>query len=282
MQITLGLILYFAVTALSAERRLLHRQGESRNRILKRVDETIAILYTTIIEFQEAQSWFIIVNQIASLVGLNGKALFRATSFVQLNANTTYTYVMSSACTVLSAMGLVMVSLESSRSLYIHTLSTFAWVFAVYGWIHATMITSQPNFDDLDLPHSVKNMASCGGHPPPSVFCRIKTGTDDVHVRDDGSFAFLVDESFQPKTFVFVTTAVTAFAVCLAWHNWIRTRRPFVTLAKHAQKRLDFHHRFNAQETGGMIAIVVFSPFLCLNLFFFSRLLSRDFVDFND
>lgn len=180
-------------------------------------EETIAILATVMLDFQEAQVWWTIASQVASLMGRHLQARFRATSILQLQANWQFLSITSTASMTCCILGLVLVMVSDISSLCICSLTVTAMALSLALFFDLDGFKRRGRFDSsntrlrelLDLT-PFAGIKSCGGQPPPTVLCGSRYLTDDAGLHS----------GFPSNVLYLVAYGVSAVTLALAllWH----------------------------------------------------------------
>ncbi|OGM40222.1 hypothetical protein ABOM_010858 [Aspergillus bombycis] len=129
-----------------------------------------SVLKSMLVEFQEAQCFFMLSFQCAALIALAaGPQVFEATSLLQLQSNI-------SMAKAVAFMGI----LPITYGLWIiHRIGLHSWYISV--WSAITIVTSsvtlhlckvEPRADNLQEIATADRLNKCGFFPPPLVYCR--------------------------------------------------------------------------------------------------------------
>ncbi|KOC17349.1 hypothetical protein AFLA70_297g001371 [Aspergillus flavus AF70] len=129
-----------------------------------------SVLKSMLVEFQEAQCFFMLSFQCAALIALAaGPQVFEATSLLQLQSNI-------SMAKAVAFMGI----LPITYGLWIlHRIGLHSWYISV--WSAITIVTSsvtlhlckvEPRADNLQEIATADRLDKCGFHPPPLIYCR--------------------------------------------------------------------------------------------------------------
>ncbi|KAE8330491.1 hypothetical protein BDV39DRAFT_190457 [Aspergillus sergii] len=129
-----------------------------------------SVLKSMLVEFQEAQCFFMLSFQCAALIALAaGPQVFEATSLLQLQSNI-------SMAKAVAFMGI----LPITYGLWIlHRIGLHSWYISV--WSAITIVTSSvtlhlckvvPRADNLQQIATADRLDKCGFYPPPLIYCR--------------------------------------------------------------------------------------------------------------
>ncbi|KAE8396839.1 hypothetical protein BDV37DRAFT_277351 [Aspergillus pseudonomiae] len=124
----------------------------------------------TLVEFQEAQCFYMLSFQFAALTALvAGPQLYEATSLAQLTSNT-------STVKAVALMGV----LPITHGLWIlHRVDLHSWYISL--WSAITIVVSsvtlhlckmEPRVANLQSIATASHLDKCGYHPPPLIYCR--------------------------------------------------------------------------------------------------------------
>jgi hypothetical protein len=132
-----------------------------------------------LVEFQEAQCFFMIASQAAILLAKRSSAIFESNTMPSLAANNGFAGVVSSAGILPIVMGMWSLQKMHSTEPWIFVLSLATIImseFSLY-WTHETPSIYQLSaFDFNGWPES------CGGNAPPLIYCASQTVTYDLRV----------------------------------------------------------------------------------------------------
>lgn len=127
------------------------------------------VLKSVMVEFQEAQCWFMLACQACTIFAMKFKTVFGASTLMQLWADHALTGLIGAAGILpitIGQWGLQRMHMSSAWILLLSTLNlilsqiTLLWTFS-----HAALPSKLMGFDDDTWP------TSCGGHPPPLIWC---------------------------------------------------------------------------------------------------------------
>ena len=168
-----------------------------------------SVLKSMLVEFQEAQCFFMLSFQCAALIALAaGPQVFEATSLLQLQSNI-------SMAKAVAFMGI----LPITYGLWIlHRIGLHSWYISV--WSAITIVTSsvtlhlchvEPRADNLQKIATADRLDKCGFFPPPLIYC----GSDS----EMGSNYSIIN------SLVFGLSDNTANFVCIAIYGLLLLKR---------------------------------------------------------
>jgi hypothetical protein len=189
MQSAILLYIYFAVLILKfipAVTRCVRRTKKTRSILQVQFGQHhFSVLKSMLVEFQEAQCFFMLSFQCAALIALAaGPQVFEATSLMQLSAN------ISMAKSV-AFMGI----LPITYGVWIlHRVNLHSWYISL--WSAITIVVSSvtlhlckvvPRADNLQQISTADRLDKCGYHPPPVIYCS-STYTSNFVIQDPFEF----------------------------------------------------------------------------------------------
>lgn len=143
-------------------------RGTIRPRLRHYIAQNDRILKVILVEFQEAQCFFMIASQAAMLLATKSNAIFASTTIRSLWANNGIAGVVSSAGIFPVVMGMWCLQKMHKMEPWIFVLSVASVIvseFSLY-WTHET-----PSPDQLAPIDYNGWPKSCGGQAPPIVYC---------------------------------------------------------------------------------------------------------------
>lgn len=155
-----------------------HSNGSIIHRIQHYFIQHDRITKVILIEFQEAQCFFMIASQAAILLAKKSTTIFQSTTMPSLWANNGIAGVVSSAGILPIVMGMWSLQKMHRTEPWIFFLSVATIIvseFALY-WTHET-----PSVDQLSAFDYHGWPESCGGYAPPLVYCANQT--EDYYLR---------------------------------------------------------------------------------------------------
>ncbi|PHH77962.1 hypothetical protein CDD80_7533 [Ophiocordyceps camponoti-rufipedis] len=149
------------------------------------LSRTSIAIASTLVEFQEAQCWFVFAIQIASILAVVVSAQ-GGTFWGEIIVNAAVAFHVSQ--NGILSMFLIQICLHRER---IHNWHTFVGFFAEY--ILAIIATSQTIYfrDAFELFRKQKQIAACGDNPSPRSYCSSMRGIDGFNL------------TFFPRPFVY-------------------------------------------------------------------------------
>lgn len=162
-------------------RRETFSTTKTKGTVIPRIRHYIAqndrILKVILVEFQEAQCFFMIASQAAILLAKKSNTIFASTTIRSLWANNGVAGIVSSAGVFPVVMGMWCLQKMHMMEPWIFVLSVASIIvseFSLY-WTHET-----PSLDQLVPIHYDGWPKSCGGHAPPLIYC-----LDEVELTDE-------------------------------------------------------------------------------------------------
>ncbi|KAL4916352.1 hypothetical protein BDW62DRAFT_202857 [Aspergillus aurantiobrunneus] len=155
--------------------RALHpHKGDHRSMLSASTEETLsrhtAIAKSVLVDFQEAQCFFIACIQAAVLVAFAGNSIvLNASSFSQLQANYAEATWISVAATTSVTFGLWILHRFQLDSAYIHLWSATSNLLS--GITLYSRIPEKPDLSRINWNDGLNHLDKCGNHPPPLVYC---------------------------------------------------------------------------------------------------------------
>lgn len=132
-----------------------------------------------LIEFQEAQCFFVIAIQIAFIFSMSAKPeLYGAASLRQLYLNIAMTRAVCHMALASVTFGLWLIQTTNAKSLYTFICSSIT-IFLSIAAFH--MVGHWlPSPDNVTLPKNDRTWTRCGFHSPPLVWCADRYGYQEV------------------------------------------------------------------------------------------------------
>ncbi|RCI13118.1 hypothetical protein L249_0052 [Ophiocordyceps polyrhachis-furcata BCC 54312] len=194
------------VSRMNLPRRLTWHDSSALSR-------TSIALATTLVEFQEAQCWFVFAIQIASILTVVVSSQ-GGTFWAEIIVNASVAFHVSQ--NGILSMFLIQICLHSEG---IRNWHTFVGFFAEY--LLAIVATSQTIYfqDAFELFRKQKQLRACGGNPSPRSYCSSMRVVDGFHL------------SFFPRPYVYkivflVLDTVTILILLADQLSWtLRTNR---------------------------------------------------------
>lgn len=248
-----------------------------------KLDSHLPIVHYILVEFQEAQCFFMIAIQIASIFAVSGHAnLYGASRLSELTLNVQITRGISPGGIVPITFGLWLIYEAHMRSWYILVFSTLSVSLSI-----ATFYLSshwEPGLDHVPSPDNYDtDLKECGFNSPPLIWC--------------GSMQRLSSRSFD-IVFWMTILATCVFAILVLVHvgqwvrdTWLDKSRHFTDLSPKGEYILngaklcieyllaalsimypvnclstnDFHWDldFSKWQFGQVIALSIWIPVLC-------------------
>lgn len=146
----------------------------------------VSIVKSVLVDFQEAQCFFIICIQAAILVAFAGdSAILGANSVAQLQHNYAEAITISGSGAISVTFGLWILRRSKLDSLYIHL-----WTLASIA-VSATTIFSRsaetPNLSSISWQGDLSRLDKCGHHSPPLIYCSYSSTVDgnEANLKND-------------------------------------------------------------------------------------------------
>lgn len=159
------LVIYFALRSCKF---FLKHFSSSRN---------VAILVSTLADFQKAQCILWLAIAVATLTGSHGSGqTLGATSLANLAANTEVLKTVCMCGCSFTVFGLYCLRLASKRSLYVLCLSSLTWFISVLAWA----LIDNGNYYELDPQANTSSLQGCN-HVTPTRFCLGTEGNDPIY-----------------------------------------------------------------------------------------------------
>ncbi|RDA85231.1 hypothetical protein CP532_3266 [Ophiocordyceps camponoti-leonardi (nom. inval.)] len=157
------------VSKMNLPRRLTWHDSSALSR-------TSIALATTLVEFQEAQCWFVFAIQIASILAVVVSSQ-GGTFWAEIIVNAAVAFHVSQ--NGILSMFLIQICLHREG---IHNWHTFVGFFAEY--LLAIVATSQTIYfhDAFELFRKQKQLSACGGNPSPRSYCSSMRVVDGFHL----------------------------------------------------------------------------------------------------
>lgn len=151
-------------------RRKQKRDPTRRAPIEEKLSRHISVAMSILVDFQEAQCFFVISVQVAVLLAFFGKFnVLRASSLAQLQTNYTDSVWISGLTSTSVTYGLWALHRSKLDSAYIHIWSTVCIILS--GITLSRRIPEEPSLYGIDWVDSLPRLDKCGNHPPPLIYC---------------------------------------------------------------------------------------------------------------
>ncbi|KFA68043.1 hypothetical protein S40285_08825 [Stachybotrys chlorohalonatus IBT 40285] len=188
------------------------------------LSRTSIAIATTLVEFQEAQCWFVFAVQISSILAIvvNSEDSGAHWGELIMNAATAYHVSLNGVLCIF----LIQVCLHKEG---IRNWHTFLGFFVEY--VLAAVVTSQSVSWEaaIELFRSQGSLEACGGNPSPRTYCATTNGADGYHI------TFFPHPIFYKIVFLTLNT-ITIVVLCvdqLAWTIRHHHRTQHIRIGKH-------------------------------------------------
>ena len=172
LQLTILGYIWLALRFLDTINRVKTKGWENQMRIylIQKAAEHRPIIRFVLIEFQEAQSFFMISIQIASIYVMSRRPeLYGAVTLAQLTINKTMTKFICLEAIVFITFGLWLVHKADMKSWYIIFCSTLTVILSIVTFHMSSHWKVMPA--NLSVTQDNGGLYECGRHPPPLVWC---------------------------------------------------------------------------------------------------------------
>ena len=222
MQITIILYIWLALRCLrhvpaagSCLARLYDKspkknKDDSKNRPkrLPQVESHRLVIQSTLVEFQEAQCFFMIAIQVASIVAMSQSPnLYGADNMTQLAQNASMSKNISIGALLTITFGLCLLCRAKMASWYTLLCSTVAIILSIAAFHMSSRWTPLP--DELASLQEYGGFHECGHHLPPLIWCGYSQRHSVVGVTPFGAI------SLSLYGLLFLTQVFE-----VAWHHW--------------------------------------------------------------
>lgn len=162
---------------------LVNRAGRPKRKWATLSDQP-AILKSMLVEFQEAQCFFMLASQAAVLMTLhNGTIVFGAKSFSQLSNNYWLVGVIGMGGALPPTFALFTLCRFDMFSWYILVFTGVTIATATASSIEMVKLCAKPfTRADLQPVAGVSRLDACGGNPPPTIYCNQRALATSVTV----------------------------------------------------------------------------------------------------
>lgn len=156
-------------------RCVLHRRPEheepSSASVKEKLCRHMSIAKSILVDFQEAQSFFVICIQAAVLVAFAGDSIILgAFSLSQLQANYLVATWISAVVIISVTFGLWILHRSNLDSTYIYVWSVASIILSGVTFFYKS--SQEPNLSSINLDESnIRRLDKCGHHPPPLIYC---------------------------------------------------------------------------------------------------------------
>lgn len=154
-------------------RNIYHRKQKRGPTCLASIGEKLSrhmsIAMSVLVDFQEAQCFFVISVQVAVLLAFGKFNVLRASSLAQLQTNYTDSVWISALTSTSVTYGLWALHRSKLDSAYIHIWSMVCIILS--GITVYRGIPEEPSLYGIDWADRLPRLDKCGHHPPPLIYC---------------------------------------------------------------------------------------------------------------
>ena len=243
LQLTILGYIWVALRLLDAISRIKRIwESQMRMHLIQKITEHRPVIQFILIEFQEAQSSFLLAIQVASIYVMSKKPeLFGAVNLLQHTANkiTTRSICLEAIAFVTFGFWLHKTDMKSWYILFCSTLTVILSIITFHISIYWTVIPA-----NLSLPQDGGGLYECGHHPPPLVWCA-------YWVNDNSGVPFVIG-SFVTSISLFFYLFCQTLLVQLKVGPWARQN---LRDSKHEWRRAVYYCINGFLPTSGWIRL---------------------------